>query len=128
MSAAEDQRREDPKMRAAVEFLRRTGAQSIEFRFDEGEPVVCMAVATYALDGDRRPAPEGEPFHEVDAALDPLRAVLRLCERMADGGECAHCHRTTGLEPDSLDTMPLNAAICWYQYDPELQKFRRGCE
>jgi hypothetical protein len=108
----------EPKMVAAIEFIRRTGARRVQIRFhDDEEPTVWMVVASY--DGDR---------HEVDASLDPTRAALRLCERLADGGECVHCHRPTGLEPDSLDRMPMDRAICWYQWDPELEKFRRGCE
>lgn len=106
-----------PKMTAALTFIRRTGATSVQIRFsDDEQPVVWMVVASY---GDR---------HEVDASLDPERAALRLCERIADGATCTHCNRPCGLDPDSLETMPMNKLICWYQYDPELEKFRRGCE
>lgn len=106
------------KLNATLDMLRRVGARSVSIRYqDDDEPTVWMVMASF--DGDR---------HEVDAALDPIRAGLRLLERLIDGGQCNHCKRPTGLEPDSLDTMPLNAAICWYQYDPELSTFRRGCE
>jgi hypothetical protein len=111
----------EPKLLAALDFVRRTGATSISIRYhDDEQPVVWLVVASYVVDGDER--------HEVDASLDPVRAALRLCERLADGGQCTHCGRPSGLDPDSLETMPLDRLVCWYQYDPELRKFRRGCE
>ena len=106
------------KLIAAVTFINRTGASQFQLRYsDDEQPVIWMAIVTYR-DGKQ----------EVDASLDPIRAVLRLCERLADGGTCTHCGRPTGLEPDSLDTMPMNKQICWWQYDPELGQFRRACE
>ncbi len=108
----------DPRMTAAVDLIGRTGAESFQLRYsDEEQPVIWVAVAGYS--GSR---------HEADASLDPVRAVLRLAERLVDGGKCQHCHRHTGLDPDSIDKMPLDAFICWYQFDPELRTFRRGCE
>lgn len=107
-----------PKFLAALELMRRTGCTGVQIRYsDDEQPVVWFVVAEY---------PENRA--EVDAALDPIRAALRLCERLVDGGQCAHCERPTGLEPDHIETMPLNDTICWYQYDPELKTFRRGCE
>jgi hypothetical protein len=53
--------------------------------------------------------------------------VLRLCAQVVDGGRCTHCRRPTGLSED-LDAMPLDRLVCWYQWDPELATFRRGCE
>lgn len=108
----------DAKLTAGVDFIRRTGSKTFQLRYsDDEQPVVWIAVAGYP---DER--------HEVDASLDPIRAVLRLCERLADGGQCVHCGRPTGLDPDTIETMPLNDLICWYQFDPELRTFRRGCE
>ena len=108
----------DRKLVAAIEFVSRTGTSQFQLRYQDDEmPVIWMAVANYR-DGRS----------EVAAALNPLRAVLRLCETLADGGMCAHCQRPSGFEPDSLDSMPFNMAICWWQWDPELGKFRRGCE
>lgn len=105
------------KMTAAVDFIRRTGASSFQLRYtDDEQPLVWIAVASF---GER---------HEVDASIDPERAVLRLAERLTDGGRCKHCSRPSGLDPDSLDTMPMSDMVCWYQYDPELKRFRRGCE
>jgi hypothetical protein len=109
---------DDARFTAALELIQRTGASGVQIRYSDDElPTVWFVVAKY---------PEGQM--EVDASLNPLRAVLRLCERLVDGGQCVHCKRPAGLEPDHIDTMPLNQTICWYQYDPELKKFRRGCE
>jgi hypothetical protein len=109
---------DDDRFLAALEFTRRTGAIGVQVRYSDDEPpTVWFMVVEFP--GDR---------FEVDASLDPLRAALRLCERLADGGQCTHCHRPTGLEPDHIETMPFNKEICWYQFDPELKKFRRGCE
>lgn len=103
---------------AGVEMVRRTGSSQFQLRWSDDEtPVVWFAVAVYP---DER--------WDVGAARDPWRAVARLLETLIDGGVCTHCARPTGFDPDTLDTMPLNEAVCWYQYDPELKTFRRGCE
>jgi hypothetical protein len=108
----------DPRAAAGVKMIGRTGATSIQIRYqDDEQPVVWMAVGEWT--GGRQ---------EVGAGFDPTRAVLRLCEQVIDGGQCAHCHRPTGFEPDQLDTMPFDPLVCWYQWDPELATFRRGCE
>jgi hypothetical protein len=109
---------DDERFIAAIEFIRKTSSTGFQIRYSDDEtPTVWFAVAEY---------PDNK--FEVDASLDPIQAALRLCERLCDGGQCRHCGRPTGLEPDSIETMPLNRTICWYQYDPELKKFRRGCE
>ncbi|HKE66007.1 MAG TPA: hypothetical protein VKB59_15330 [Micromonosporaceae bacterium] len=106
------------RLAAGLDLIGRTGAQSFQLRYsDDEQPTVWFVVALY--DNDQ---------WETDAARDPIRAVLRLCERLVDGGTCTHCHRPAGLDPDSIDTMPLDELVCWYQYDPELKTFRRGCE
>jgi hypothetical protein len=108
----------DPRLVAVFDLLRRTGARQVQIRYsDDEQPVVWFGVAVY---GDGR--------FEAAAASEPLRAMLRLAEQLVDGGMCTHCKRPTGLEPDSLEMMPLNNAFCWYQFDPELKVFRRGCE
>lgn len=113
------------KLAAGIEFIRRTGAQQIQIRYsDDEEPIIWFIVALYPKNG-----PAGFNAVETDSsASSPLRAVLRLCERLCDGGRCAHCHKTAGFEPDRLNRMPFDEVICWYQYDPELKIFRRGCE
>jgi hypothetical protein len=117
---------DDDKLKAGLDMLRRTGAVQVQIRYsDDEKPIVWFVVAHY---GDREEIERGEGQWEVDAAHEPVRALLRLLERLVDGGRCKHCGRATGLDPDSIETMPLNALICWYQYDPELKTFRRGCE
>jgi hypothetical protein len=115
----------DPdKMNAALEFLRRTGARQVQVRYsDDEDPVVWFVVAIF--DGKNPSKAEG---YEVAAGFGPLPAALRLCEKLADGSQCMHCKRPIGFEPELLLTMPANKMICWYQYDPELKTFRRGCE
>jgi len=111
------------KLLAAIDYLRRTGARQVQIRYSDEEPAIWFVVAKF--DGKN-------PAHingiEVDASDDPLRAALRLCERLTDGGICAHCHKPAAFEASSLLRMPFDRQICWYQYDPELKKFRRGCE
>jgi hypothetical protein len=108
----------DAKATAGVAMIGRTGARNIQIRYhDDEQPVVWMAVGEW---------PGGR--HEVAAGLDPTRAVLRLCEQVIDGGTCQHCRRPAGFEPDHLDTMPVGQLVCWYQWDPELETFRRRCE
>ena len=114
---------------AAIDLLRRTGMSFFELRYsDENYPVVWMAVAGWLTDRRGRPVAHGRPNKfEAAGALTPELAVYRLCDVVIDGATCAHCGRPTGFET-SLDSMPLPEHICWYQYDPELDIFRRGCE
>jgi hypothetical protein len=108
----------DERIKAAVDLIGRTGAQGIQLRYSDDEtPIIWFAVAIWE-----------DTKYETDAGSDPLEAVQRLCERLIDGGICTHCNRPTGLELVHIDDMPLNEFICWYQYDPELKTYRRGCE
>jgi hypothetical protein len=105
----------DPRLPAAIEMLGRTGAKEFQIRFcEEEKPMIWMAAGRW------------EDFWEVAAAMDPLNAIFRLCDRIVDGGTCMHCHRPTGFHPD-FGPMPGNW-VCWYSYDPELRTFRRSCE
>jgi hypothetical protein len=108
---------DDPRLPAAVELLGRTGAQGFQFRYcEEEEPVVWMAMAEYPGAG-----------WQVAAAMNPLVAIFRLCDQIIDGGRCTHCAKPTGFAAEFED-MPLPEMVCWYQWDPELTTFRRGCE
>lgn len=106
----------DDVLKAAVALLGRTGATDLTIGYsDEHEPPVWFAVASF---GDQ---------HEASGAMSPVLAVLRLLELLVDGGTCAHCRRPTSVVVEQ-GTMPLSDTICWYQFDPELKTFRRGCE
>jgi hypothetical protein len=110
----------DPRVVAAIDMVRRTGAETFQIRYQDDEvPVVWLAVGGYS--GGR---------WEAAAAMNPLRAVLRLCERLIDGAQCVHCKRPTGFEADDIESPPevFDKLVCWYQFDPELNTFRRGCE
>ena len=123
---------------AVIELLRRTGAKSIDFRWsesvddDDDGPMVWMALATYpGRAGAQIADPPGPRYrYEVDAALLPGEALLRLAERLIDGGECTHCHRPTVFDPDAVNAGRgmLDAMGCVYRFDPELAVYRRSCE
>lgn len=106
----------DDRFLAAVDLIGRTGAEQFQIRFcEEEKPVVWIAGGKW-----------GEIW-QFGASVNPLSAVFDLCDTAIDGGTCRYCARTTGFSPDHTE-MPLDALICWYQYDPELKTFRRGCE
>lgn len=105
----------DERFAPAVAMLGRTGAAEFQVRYcDEEKPVLWMAAARW------------HGHWEAAAALTPVQAVFRLCDEVIDGGTCTHCQRPTGFEP-SLDAMPLNELVCWYQFDPSTKTFARGC-
>jgi hypothetical protein len=108
----------DPRLPAAVALLGRTGAEEFNLRFspEDEPPITWTALARW---GDGR--------WECAASMDPLQAVFRLCDQVIDGGQCTHCKKGTGFTAE-LDSMPLTQFVCWYQWDPELKTFRRGCE
>ena len=115
---------EKDKLTAALKFIRRMGSSSVQIRYsDDEKPIVWFVIALF--DGKNPAAIHG---HEVHAAFSPVDAALGLCEKLADGGMCTHCRRPVGFEPELLVRMPADKLICWYQYDPELKTFRRGCE
>lgn len=107
----------DDRLAAAVTMLGRTGAAACQIRYSDDEtPVVWIAAARW-----------GERW-EAAAAMTPVAAAIRLLEVVIDGGVCKHCERPTAVSDDFTMTMPLNREVCWYQYDPEMKTFRRGCE
>lgn len=120
----------DPRLVAAVDMIRRCGAQQVTFGFaDDVKPPLWWAWAEFHTDAAGRPRGDGkERRHEAAGAMNPLRALLRLAETIVDGSLCRHCGRPAGLDPDEIESMPAERAICWYLYDPELRTFRRGCE
>ena len=108
---------DDERFTAAVELIGRTGAEEFEIRHspEDDPPITWTAIGKWGK------------AYEVAAAMHPVEAVFRLCDQIIDGGQCNHCHKPTGFE-SSMDPMPLNQFVCWYQWDPELKTFRRGCE
>lgn len=110
----------DPRFIAALDLVGRTGAKWTQIRYsDDEEPVVWFIVAGYEKDGRKG--------HQVGASFDPVTAALALLDQLIDGARCTHCNKPSGVVADPGD-IPFGSVICWYQYDPELQTFRRGCE
>jgi hypothetical protein len=114
-----------PKMTAGIDMIRRTGAATFRVGYsdpEDGEPIVWYACAVYR---------GGQA--EAAAGFDPETSVLRLCERLVDGGICAHCAKPTIFEQNFEEVDFYNLAMgspvfCVYGWDPELGTFRRGCE
>jgi hypothetical protein len=121
---------DEPRLMAAVDMARRTGAREVQIRYsDDEQPVVWMVVAGYSTRGDGVPRPTGKVNRfRVGAGLSPLEAAMALLNDAVDGAICTHCGRPTGITGDFEGKMPLDEYICWYRYDPELKTFRRDCE
>lgn len=138
MSRAERRRRQraeakqtDPKMIAACDMLRRTGAAEVQIRYSDDEaPTVWFAVARYRTRSDGRPRSDGPITRwETASGHHPTEALLRLCERVVDGGACQHCMRPAMFHADlDANLTPLDPLFCSYEWDPELATFRRSCE
>lgn len=113
-------------------MLHRTGARDFRIGWsdeEEGPPVVFYAVCTWQT---IRAGPTVHKGAEATAALDPVTAVMRLCEQVIDGGTCAHCGRSTIFDPEPptggvLDGI-LDAMGCRYYWHPESASFLRSCE
>lgn len=111
--------RDQDRVTAAIEMIGRSGAKSCEVRLSPPEAPdgqrVWLVIADY---GDK---------WDVGAGQSPGLAAERLLDQLLDGGQCQHCRRPTGVA-HGLETMPLAEHVCWYQYDPELNTYRRSCE
>ena len=134
----------DKRFVAAVDMVRRSGADSIELRYcdghdepaDDDEPVtvVWMAIAHWPERvTDAASAVPGAimPEHfDACAGMTPWRAIFRLCEASMDGGVCLHCGRPTAIDDKPADEFlaATEDFVCWYRFDPELATFRRMCE
>lgn len=120
---------EDPRFQAAIDLIRRTGAQSFQIRYsDDEQPIVWMAVGEWFFKDGVPVASGGEKRFDVAAGMGPVGAVMRLLEQIIDGGTCAHCGKMTSIEPDFTKQTFADELVCWYIYDPELITFRRSCE
>jgi hypothetical protein len=125
---------DDPRLPAACDVLRRTGARQVQIRYsDDEQPVVWLAVVGWYIGRDGRPVAAARDArrpgltYETAAAMEPLTAVFRLCDQVVDGGTCTHCGRHTGFSPNP-EAMPLDELICWWIWDPEVDKFVQGCQ
>lgn len=125
---------DDPRFVAAVDLVRRTGAQEFMIRYcEEDNPVVWMALAMHIVQ-QGRPVPrsqEGKEVWSVGAGFAPTQALFALCDVLIDGGTCQHCGRPTGFVADmdqQVDEELGSPFVCWYRWDPELATFRRKCE
>ena len=121
---------EDPILIAGIKLLERTGARGFQIRYsDDEEPVVWIAVAEYSIGPSNKPvAKNGRKVFETASGMNPIAAVMRLCDQVIDGSECNHCHKPAGVTEEWRGAMPLSELVCWYRYDPETQLFRRSCE
>ena len=112
------------KLKACVELIGRTGASTWQLRYDDREP---PCVWTCVVEYDRG---DGGPW-EAAAGRGPLEAVVRLVERLVDGGICHHCGRPTALDTFD-DDHPMRRSVaalgCLYSYDPDEGSWVRGCE
>lgn len=122
----------DPRFLAGVQLLQRTGAQGFRIGFspeDDGDPIVWYAVATWAGKKAGGFKVRGSERSEAAGGMDPITAVMRLCEAVIDGGMCTHCQRQTIFVADLADrSQALYDMGCVYAWDPELATFRRSCE
>lgn len=114
---------DEPFFLACVDMVKRTGAKTWEMRYSDpehkGSPAVWIAIAGYTQ--------RGKWAHLVACSLAPTQAAFKVCEEAIDGAQCQHCKKPAGIT-EHFKGMPVPEAICWYQYDPELRTFRRGCE
>jgi len=116
------------KFTAAIDAVRRTGAKQVQIRVDEEQdPHVWVVVSGHATRGGRPVSTGKVNAWTPAAALDPLRAMLKLAADLYDGGQCAHCLRPAGFD-EGFGQMPLADHVCWVQWDPEMKVFRRACE
>jgi hypothetical protein len=114
------------KFAAALDMVRRTGADEVQVRYcEEEKPIVWMVAAHW-------PDREGilKDHWDVAGGMNPWIAMLRLCEATIDGGTCIHCYKPTAIDDKPADAFleATESFMCWYRYDPELNTFRRSCE
>jgi hypothetical protein len=120
---------EDPRYIGAIELIRRVGAREIQLRYDEEQhPIVWVCTAAFSIINGK-PSGRGKiNAHQASGGLDPLRAIFALCHICLDRqGVCLHCGRNTMFD-ENFSPQPLENFYCWYQWDPEMKTFRRGCE
>ena len=120
---------QDPRYVAAIDLIRRNGAREIQLRYDEEQkPIVWVATAGFSIIDGKISGRGKVNAHQAGGGLDPLTAIFALCRACLDRrGQCVHCGRNTMFD-ENFESQPLALFYCWYQWDPELKMFRRGCE
>jgi hypothetical protein len=111
---------DDPKLIAVAHMVGATGAKQFQIRYsDDEQPVVWMAVATYAGDGV-----------QVAAAITPEVAAWELAEKLLDGGKCNLCGKPTMLLDDQRPALPpgFTAPVEFCVYRLRNNKIVRGCD
>lgn len=119
----------DERFTAAIKFLERLGAREFQMRFDdEQRPIVWVAISGYSIINGK-PATRGKiNAHQTGCGMDPLTAMFNLMTNSLNfRGLCNHCGRNTMFD-ESFGEVPMADVYCWYQWDPELKLYRRGCE
>lgn len=119
----------DPRYVGAIDLVRRNGAREVQLRYDEEQnPIVWVATAGFSIINGK-PSSRGKiNAYQAGGGLDPLLALFALCRACLDRqGYCRHCNRNTMFD-ETFEPQPLEDFYCWYQWDPEMQTFRRGCE
>jgi hypothetical protein len=113
---------------AAIDVIKRTGAESFQIRYsDDEQPVVWLAVVTWRINREGRPTKHGAGrAHEAAAALAPDSPIYRQAEQIVDGGECSHCGKPAGFNPDVAHEL-LEEFICWWTWDPEVGRYVQAC-
>lgn len=120
---------EDPRYVAAIDLVRRNGAREIQLRYDdEQNPIVWVAVAGFSI-VNGKPSGRGKVnAYQAGGGIDPLSAIFALCRALLDRrGICVRCGKNTMFD-ETFESQPLEYSYCWYQWDPEMKIFRRGCE
>lgn len=120
---------QDPRFVGAIDLVRRNGARDVQIRYDdEQNPIVWVVVAGFSII-DGKPSARGKVnAHQAGGGLNPLTAIFALCRACLDRkGVCNHCGRNTMFD-EHFEPQPLEEFYCWYQWDPEVKTFRRGCE
>lgn len=94
--------------------------KALEPADDDPSPVFWMVAARIRF-------LDGQVGYEVQAALDPATAAVRLAKRIIGGSVCVHCKRGVSVS-ERWGEAPPDTGDCWYVFDPELETFRRSCE
>lgn len=109
---------------ACIDMIGHTGAADTDIRYqDDQQPVVWMAVAHWK-------STETGDIYQVGAGFNVERALVKLLKETVDGGQCTHCGRPTGFDPDRplYTDMGDGGLICWYFYNPQTRKIQGGCQ